>query len=436
MSHSETLELWKTLALEANPHFTRSSNHSLELTRNNAWNLALGSGFPTRQHEDWKYTSLKALEECVPNFSRARDNSIPLDMVDYYTSQADLNVLFIDGILRAWPDDLAYFTPLAAEFSLNSSQVLNFENHTTHAFTDDTFFALNTAVTQDGCVIEIPKNTTLNQKIHICHFSTRVSESSEKNAFVQTPRVVIRVGENAEISVMESFVNVGSRCVQIPIMQVELAQNARVRHGRFQEIQPDDIHVSRTLVSLQKNAFFETFQLDSSGAITRNDLAINLIGEGAECQLSGLSLTTGKEHVDNHSLVEHSSPNTSSSQLYKAILDGKSRNVFNGRVVVKKSAQKITAFQLNKNLLLTDDVEVDTKPQLEIHADDVKCSHGAAIGAINREELFYLESRGIRPDVAERMLSQAFAFDVLEKCTDVDIKSNLLRQIEKFFGAK
>src|SRR6185295_1756078 len=333
-------------------------------------------------------------------------------------------LVFVDGALRT---DLSTFTGLPEQVVvIDLDQALADERfgdlvrgHLAREadYVVNGFTALNTAFIDRGAFIYIPKGVTVEVPIHLLFVA-----QSEKTA--NFPRVLIVAEENSSATILENYVSVEeARYLTSPVVEVVLAEGARLEHYKVQRESIEAFHVATTAVGLGRNSSYDTTTITFGAKLSRHDIVVTMDHEGAECWVDGLYLVTGDQHADTHSVIDHRQPNCTSHQLYKGILDGKSRAVFNGKVFVRHNAQKTDAMQTNKNLLLSNDARVDTKPQLEILADDVKCAHGAAVGQIDEEELFYLETRGIHPDLGRNLLTYGFAEEVIAK-----IKLDSIRQ--------
>ncbi|HEX6927744.1 MAG TPA: Fe-S cluster assembly protein SufD, partial [Gammaproteobacteria bacterium] len=274
------------------------------------------------------------------------------------------------------------------------------------------FTALNTAYLHDGIFIELAADAVIEKPVHLIFMSV----AHEPDAVVSHPRIVITAGENAELRVLESHLGLdGAKNFTNLVADITLAPGANVRHLRLIEAGPDEFHVANMLARVERDARYVNHQVCLGGRLVRNDVRVELVAENAETELNGFTFADGSSHVDNHLDVRHVAPRTTSSQFYRAVLDGRSRGVFNGRVHVAKDAQKIDASQASNNLLLSKLAEIDTKPELEIYADDVKCSHGATVGQLDENMLFYLRSRGIDAETARGLLIFAFADDVIRR---------------------
>jgi Fe-S cluster assembly protein SufD len=272
------------------------------------------------------------------------------------------------------------------------------------------FAALHDAFVEDGAVVRLPRGDRLGNPLHLVFVSTGGDAPR-----VQHPRVIIDAGEGSEAVILQDHVSIGEGArLTNSVTQVRLGANAKIDLVLLQRESDDTFHVSQCRSVQERDSRLACHTVSLGGALVRNDLAARLSGEGAECTLRGLYVGHGDQVIDNHTWVDHAVPHCRSDELYKGVLGGASRGVFRGRVIVRPGAQKTDAVQSNPNLLLSDRAEVDTKPQLEIYADDVKCSHGSTIGQLSADALFYLRSRGIEQDAARDMLTAAFAASILE----------------------
>ncbi len=272
------------------------------------------------------------------------------------------------------------------------------------------FAALNAALLDDGVIVRIPAGAQVEHPIHLVFVS-----SSPQASLISSPRVVIEAGAGSHAIVVQDHVSVagGRPHVTNAVTEVRVGENAHLELAVLQREDDSDIHIANLAVHLERDSRFASHVVTLGGRLIRNDLTAVLAGAGADCTMHGLYVGTGERLIDNHTLVDHAVPNGTSRELYKGILADDSRGVFRGRVVVRPDAQKTDASQQNPNLLLSDGTEIDTKPQLEIYADDVKCSHGSAIGRIDEEALFYLRARGIGAREARALLTRGFAAEIL-----------------------
>ena len=287
---------------------------------------------------------------------------------------------------------------------------------------NEAFTALNTALLHDGAVVRVPANTVVEQPIQLL-FVTSPPAGGEP--VMTHPRVLIVVGENAQVSVVESYGGGESPYLTNTVTEVIAGPSAVVDHYKLVRESLAGYHIGSMHVRLGRAANFSSHAVTLGGAIVRNDAQALLDGEGVECTLNGLYLANGRRLVDNHTTIRHAKPHCSSHELYKGILDGQSRAVFNGKIIVAIDAQKTDAKQTNKALLLSEDAQINTKPELEIFADDVKCTHGATVGQLAQDALFYLRARGLGLEQARSVLIHAFASDLLNHIAIAPIREQL-----------
>ena len=253
-----------------------------------------------------------------------------------------------------------------------------------------------------------------------------ITEAAHGEQPAASPRVVVHAGARASATIVESYASSSDGAyLTNAVIDFQIEDSAQIRHYKVQRESAAGFHIATTNANLGARAKYETTTINLGGAISRHDINVVMDHEGAECAVDGLYMVEGSQHTDTHSVIDHRQPHCTSRQLYKGILDGKSRAVFNGKVFVRHGAQQTDAQQTNKNLLLSKEAQIDTKPQLEIYADDVKCTHGAAIGQLDEDEIFYLESRGINPALARNMLTYGFAEEVIERIKIDSIRREL-----------
>lgn len=389
-------------------------------------------GFPTQRNEEWKYTSVAPLLKY--NFVPADPKKMKFPSKDviekYRINNLEVSLfVFVNGV---YSSELSKPLPEAEkiEFENLSSAVLRgqelVEKHLgSYVKTDNGFTALNTAFTFDGAFIRIPDGTVLENPVHLLFLS-----GSDDSEMLSQPRNLIVAGKNSQVHIIESFHGISDTPYLLnSVTEIVMEENAIINFDRIQNESDSAFHVNRTHVQQYRSSNFMSHVITMSGSIVRNDLISVLSEPGSEAHFYGLYLVDGKRHTDNHTLIDHAAPHCHSNELYKGILDGKSRGVFNGKVIVRKDAQKTLAYQSNKNLLLSHSAKIDTKPQLEIFADDVKCSHGATVGQLDMESLFYLRSRGIGKDIARSILIKAFASDVIDEMENTQLRDSLNEQI-------
>jgi Fe-S cluster assembly protein SufD len=276
---------------------------------------------------------------------------------------------------------------------------------------ENAFTVLNTGFLTDGAFIRVPDGAEVEEPIHLLF----VSAGSDA-PLISTPRNLIIAGKKSRVSIVETYVSLTSTpYLTNTVTEMHAGEGAVIEHDKFQDESLNAFHVGTTHFQQLEGSNVVSNSLAIGGSIVRNNITAVLAGERVECTLNGLSLATGEQLVDNHTTIDHAMPNCVSHELYKSVLDGRSRGVFNGKIFVRKDAQKTDAKQTNKTLLLSDEATIDTKPQLEIFADDVKCTHGATVGQLDDEQVFYLRSRGMSLERARDVLTVAFARDVLSR---------------------
>lgn len=387
-------------------------------------------GFPTVGDEEWKYTNVAPLARA--GFSPSTINSQSSAEVDvtsfsYPESEAS-KLVFVNGICDT---ALSSLIGLPAEVvALDFATALNDERvaplmreHLGRVvdYNENGFTALNTAFIEKGAVVLIPKGVAVETPLHLLFVTN--AESSQAATF---PRVLIIAEENSQATIIESYSATGEApYFTNAVIEVVVKDGARLEHYRVQDESSTAFHIATMKADLARSSRFATTSISLGAKLSRHNVSVFMEEEGAECAVDGLYIVGGEQHTDTHSVIEHKRPHCTSRQLYKGILDDKSRAVFNGKVFVRHGALGTDAQQTNKNLLLSKEAHVDTKPQLEIFTDDVKCTHGAAIGQLDEDELFYLESRGIHPDLARNLLTYGFAEEVISKIKIESIKAQL-----------
>jgi len=391
-------------------------------------------GFPTKKEEDWKYTNLKPLLKHDYCLFPTTKNPVGFKNIRKYLLNdiETYTLIFIDGVFSSF---LSTTTHDDCDVCVLSSAL----NRPKYHMVVDNYFnkiakesesisQLNTAFTIEGAFINVPKNTIVPKPVQIIYFST----GSEKEVMLQ-PRNLVIVGENSHVQIIERHQNLSDE-VTFTNTVTEIFANKRavVDYYKIQNDTKNSSLIDSTYVSqkMQSVASVNTFSF--GGKLTRNNLEFYHEGEGITSNLNGISILNDKQHVDNATLVNHKFPNCESHELYKGIYSDKSSGVFNGKVVVKRDAQKTNAFQQNNNILIDDGATINAKPQLEIFADDVKCSHGCTIGQLDESALFYMQSRGIPKKEAKALLLYAFGNDVVEKIKIPQLKT----KIAKFIATK
>jgi Fe-S cluster assembly protein SufD len=372
----------------------------------------LRDGLPTRALESWKYTNLSPLLEGTWEMSEAfADTDLPArDVFPNYNGDKSAEIVLLNGCLVS-PWTSKEIAGVTVRTSNEVESLPELKSFTTSVSRSRAVIqaSLNASFLRDIIVIDIAPGAVFKKPLVISTLSFGTENLTKWS--VSAPRIVINVGQGADVAIIEMSGGEG-RTVNVPMTSIALAKSARVSHARLNSNQDSGVQLGYTQISVARDSFCETYQFSLGGRISREDLKIHLDEPGAEVTLDGLYLTDGKRHVDHSTSVDHLAPHTTSSQLYKGILKDESRAVFNGRVHIHRDAQQSSAAQLNNNLVLSPRAEVDTKPELEIDADDVKASHGATIGQIDPDHVFYLCARAIPEAQAIKMLAKGFAQDV------------------------
>ena len=394
------------------------------------------AGFPNIKQEEWKYTNVTPITRTnfVPvltangtALNKGADHSGLAPFI--YDEARESRLVFVNGMFR---EELSSRSALpAGVVAMDLRAALRDSEHEKtvreyleHPVLANGFAALNTALFTSGLFLKIPRGVSVAAPIHLLFVGEGATKGAPPAAF---PRVMIVAEENSAATIVESYASPADDSVYLTnaIIDFSLADAARLQHYKIQRESMGAFHVAATRAELGPNSAYHTTTINFGAALSRHDIFVQMDHEGAECAVDGLYMVDGNQHTDTHSLIDHRQAHCTSRQLYKGILDGKSRAVFNGKVFVRHGAQQTDAQQTNKNLLLSNEAQVDTKPQLEIFADDVKCAHGAAIGQLDDEEKFYLESRGINPALARNMLTYGFAEEVIEKIKIASIRRQL-----------
>lgn len=407
----------------------------IHAVRTKAMNDFNGMKFPTKKNEEWKYTDPKLIINKEFNSYSSSLLNQEIDIEDCLPENivAEHIMVFINGEWsqinsKGFENNDGWKVESFRKAITNKSATIDkhFSKYTNTA--DNVFSAINTAFANDGLFVEIEKNTVVDNPI-VCVF---LADPTQGNVGAN-PRNLIIVGENAQASIIELYLSVDGEGKSLTnvVTEVVADQNAQLDYYKIQHEADDAYNVNITQVKQEKNSNVSTNFFSFGGALVRNELNFLLNGEHIESYLNGLYMTNGTQHIDNRSLVDHAKPNCMSDEFYKGIMGGVSKAVFNGKIMVRPDAQKTNAFQSNKNILVSDTATINTKPQLEIFADDVRCTHGATTGQLNEEALFYMQARGISKEVAKKILLKSFAADVVERIKMESLKEPLIRLIEE-----
>ena len=392
-------------------------------------------GFPNKKQEDWKYTSLNSLLKndysVFPKHEEALDYK---DVKQYFIHDIDsYKIIFIDG---KYSSHLSQTTHDGIDVCLMSSALnkpkyrLIIENYFNKIAPKNGLSSLNTAFSSEGAYIHIPKNKLVEKPIQIIHFST-----GNEAALMLQPRNLVVVDENSHVQIIERHQSLTENPVLTnSVTEIYANRRAIVDYYKIQNDKQSASLIDNTFVNQKDESIAKVHTFSFGGKLTRNNLNFYQNGERIDSIMKGITIIGDKQHVDHNTLVHHIEPNCESHQDYKGIFDANSTGVFNGKVVVEKEAQKTNAFQSNNNILISDKATINTKPQLEIFADDVKCSHGCTIGQLDDSALFYLRSRGIPEKEAKGLLMYAFSNNVLESVKIPEIKQRITKLIAKKLG--
>ncbi|WP_407264096.1 Fe-S cluster assembly protein SufD [Tenacibaculum maritimum] len=392
-------------------------------------------GFPTKKLEAWKYTSLNAVLNEDYSFFPNKEVTVDLaDVKKYFIHDIDTyKIVFMDGKYSSFLSDTTHdgkdICLMSSALSKSKYKAI-IEKYFNKVAKQDNLTSLNTAFVSEGAYIYIPRNVEVEKPIQIINFTTGSEE-----AIMTQPRNLIVVEENAHVQIIERHQSLTENVVLTNVVtEVFAAKNATVDYYKIQNDHIKASLVDNTYIEQQSNSVVSVHTFSFGGNITRNNLNFYQKGERIDSILKGITILEGKQHVDHHTLVHHIEPNCESHQDYKGIYGERSTGVFNGKVIVEKEAQKTNAYQQNNNVLISDKSTINAKPQLEIFADDVKCSHGCTIGQLDDQALFYMQQRGIPKKEAEALLMYAFANTVLESVKIPEVKQRINKLIANKLG--
>jgi Fe-S cluster assembly protein SufD len=385
-------------------------------------------GFPTTRLEEWKYTNVVPLARIPFQPASRVSQGLPAEAVvpGMITDLVCTQLVFING---HYTPELSTVLPLPPGVQIGSLATALpthadwLQSHLGRhaAYEDQAFIALNTALMQDGACVYLPHGVVLEDPVHLLFITM-----PHGDAMVSSPRNLVVMEDNAQASIIESYVGLGGDTYFTnAVTELVLGPNSIVDHCKLEWENQAAFHIATLQVQQERSSHCATHAITVGGALVRNDVNVVLQGEGSETTLDGLFVAAGQQHVDHHTRIDHVQPHCSSRELYKGILAGKGRGVFNGKIIVHKDAQQSDAMQTNKNLLLSEDASIDTKPQLEILNNDVKCSHGSTIGRLDDNALFYLRARGLDQEAARGLLTYAFASEIVNRLKQEPTRAKL-----------
>ncbi|MEC3964066.1 Fe-S cluster assembly protein SufD [Flagellimonas halotolerans] len=413
-------------------------DHPVHEERNNAIKNFETKGFPTKKDEAWKYTSLKGLQKVDFSIFPKQETTLEYkDVKKYFLHEIDTyKIVFVDGVYSSYLSETTHdgvdVCLMSSAFSKPMFQPVIEVYFNKAASKDESLTSLNTAFCKEGAYIYIPKNKMPKKPIQILHLAT-----GNEAALMLQPRNLIVAEDNAEVQIIERHQSLTSNEVFTnSVTEIFAGKDAIVDYYKVQNDEPTASLVDNTYISQKDSSVVRVHTFSLGGKLIRNNLNFYQNGERIDSTLKGITILGDKQHVDHHTLVHHAQPNCESHQDYKGIFGDSSTGVFNGKIIVDKIAQKTDAFQQNNNILLSDRSTINSKPQLEIFADDVKCSHGCTIGQLDEEALFYLRSRGIPKKEAKALLMYAFANNVLESVRIPELKARINKIIANKLGVR
>lgn len=396
-------------------------------------------GFPGPDNEDWRFTNVTPIARTVFGMDKNGRPQVTPDTVSRFIIPGlkCSTLVFINGRYQAELSSLSELPrgvkALNLAEAVESDGDLVKEKLSAYAnFDKEAFTALNAAFMEDGGFIHVPDNTVLTEPVHLLYITTESDHPTITN-----PRNLFVVGKNSEVDVVEQYVSL-SEGVYFSNVVTELiiGENSTVGHYLIERESKKSFNVSTLRVQQDRNSNLRSHSVLLGGALVRNNVHPVLAGEGCDSLINGLYMSSGRQHMDNYMVVEHASPHCDSRQFYNGILDDRSKGVFHGRIIVHEDAQKTDAKQTNRNLLLSDNARIDTKPQLEIYADDVKCTHGATIGQMDENAIFYMQSRGIPEDTAKDILLSAFSGGTLDSMRIEQIREYCGKLVSDWFAKR
>jgi len=409
------------------------SNHPIVSFRKSAFEAFQSADIPTRRDEDWKYTSVAK----IFNNSLVHGDKVEItqsDIASHLFSDLEVTqIVYVNGRLVESLSSIGNIhegfgitklsTALQNKTSNNWIQDLNKVNGGTDV---NAFLSLNRAFANEGLVIAAEKNITIEKPVHILHINL-----NSENEYFTSPQLYIHGKPSSSFTVIESHIgSTDTKYFSNIVNRVDVEDNARVTHYKIQQEGTSALQISNTIARQGRDSVFTSYVVDIGGSMIRNNLSTDLLDQGTVTNYFGVYIGDNSQHIDNQTFIDHAVPHCDSNELYKGILTGKARGVFNGKVMVREDAQKTNAFQQNSSLVLSPTAIMDAKPQLEIYADDVKCSHGATIGQLDENSIFYLKSRGISEQNAKSLLQKAFVGEVVMHVKIPQVRDAILDMID------
>ena len=401
------------------------ANAALQEIRDRALTLIQEQELPSSKVEDWRFTDLVSLYKTQfqsvsdTSLTEAQVNTVAWDDIEHFA-------IFINGVFSAEHSHLDSLPSGITFDDLESTRNERMQRVSQNPGANEIFTAINSANFSDIAIINVAQNISSDAPIHLLFIS--VADSSQ--AHMSSPRVSIHVETGASATIVEDYVTIGEgQTFTNTVTELTIEANAALKHTRIQRENKTTFHIGKTSVTQARDSRYHSVSISLGGQVSRHTPEVTLLGSQTETHLDGLTLATGTQVADTHSTIAFTTSHCSANQLHKCIIDDSARAVFNGKVFVPKAAQQTDAGQLSRNLLLSPKARVDTKPQLEIVADDVKCAHGATVSQLEEDEVFYLQSRGLDRESACDLLVEAFAAEIIEKCPIDSMRQGLLKQV-------
>ena len=414
----------------------KHESKTLESKRKDALSTLERTGFPTKNHEEWRFTNVSTIVNTrFTLVAEPKVNKHAIEKLAEYKFDANIIVIYngkyAKELSRIQEKNYKIFIGSFAD-AIAAGHEKVFEEHFGKYANDkaDGFTALNTSMINSGLLVYVPKNAEIEKPVIIINFI----EESEKDVFANHRNlIVVETGGKADLSEV-FYANSKHSSFSNTVTEIFLGDNAELHHNKIQNEGAEAYHIGTTQIEQKNYSRFYSTVVSWGGSLLRNNLNSVLNGEGIDCYFRGFYLVRGKQLIDNHTLADHAKPNSHSNELYKGLLDEEGTGVFNGKIMVRQDAQKTNAYQTNTNILLSNEATINSKPQLEIFADDVKCSHGATTGQINPDEVFYLRSRGISETEAKKLLLSAFAHEIIDEVANEELKKLLIKTLDEKLG--
>jgi Fe-S cluster assembly protein SufD len=393
-------------------------------------------GFPTTEQEEWRFTNMAPLRQWSLHAAEPGARQVgPADIEPFRLLEDGFCLVFVDGRFRAdlstLPGRDAGFQAGSLRYNWDHDDARYMQQHLARYVKDETnfFTALNTVSFEDGAFVSVPAEAVIEQPVQLLYLA-----ASERPGAAVHPRNLIVAHHGSSVNVIESYASLtDAPHLTNTVTALALGPEARVEHCKLQNENERAFHIAAVQAVQSRNSHWLSHSIATGARLARNQIQTRLGAEGAEAILNGLYLARGEQLIDHHTVVDHAQPHCESHEFYYGILAGRAHGVFNGKIFVRPDAQKTNAKQTNRNLVLSEHALINTKPQLEIFADDVKCTHGATVGQLNEEALFYLRSRGIGASLARRMLVRAFANDAVERITLAPVRAHLEQLLTGWF---